>query len=489
MPSNDTLSDDDPLKELIRDAQLVADAAVRLGRLQSMALLSDLKALKAAIASGTDLLEPTVALQTSLNTAVKEISPITVRDLRSKDWSPFVAKSKGWPTFIFGLFAILLICVTAYATSFYNRVSFAHASLVEIQTARVSEQVMKLYDMLRYNQAVMIQAFKGGTSQDVMIDSFYKSYFDLRNTDERLKVMVQESFALTEQATVLTRVGETIVDAIPWLGNTGEQTRTQRAEIDKNLDQVRKWQEAYGRTSVQLLVEESQTGSNKSVEITHRIAPVVPPPGTSGKPIDQISQQPAAGIPPAGASGKPIDQICQQSALGIPLSGTGDKTGDQKPADPKAGAASVDTLIDALHFLFFNASTFICETGLNSVNPVQPIPTYWAILRLHETMNTFGLWYLPALYGMLGACVFHMRRFLDPSAPNPSWIRTAFRIFLGAFAGIVVVWFWSPAAQKGADQAIPMLSSFTVAFLVGFSIDIFFQALDRLVTKVSQAIG
>jgi len=33
------------------------------------------------------------------------------------------------------------------------------------------------------------------------------------------------------------------------------------------------------------------------------------------------------------------------------------------------------------------------------------------------------------------------------------------------------------------------LSAFTVAFLVGFSIDIFFQALDRLVTKISQAIG
>ena len=58
MPSPDTLADDDPLKELIGDAQLVADAAVRLGRLQSMALLSDLKALKAAVASGADLLEP-----------------------------------------------------------------------------------------------------------------------------------------------------------------------------------------------------------------------------------------------------------------------------------------------------------------------------------------------------------------------------------------------------------------------------------------------
>jgi hypothetical protein len=470
MPSPDTLADGDPLKELIGDAQLVADAAVRLGRLQSMALLTDLKVLKAAVASGADLLEPTVALQKSLNTAVKDISPITVRDLRSRDWSPFVAKSRSWPIIIFGLFAIVLICVTAYATSFYNRVSFAHASLVEIQTARVSEQVMKLYDMLRYNQAGMIQAFKGGTSRDVMVDSFYKSYFDLKNTDERLKVMVQESLALNGQATVLTRFGETIVDALPWFRNANTQMRQEQALRDKNYDQARKWQESYGEASLQPAVE----GQSQAV---------------SDKPVDQISQRTGPAVPPPGAGGQPIDQICQQQAAGVPVQGMSDKAADQRPVNPNAGADSVDTLIDAVHFLFFNASTFICETGFSSMNPVSPIPIYATILQLHDTMNTFGLWYLPALYGMLGACVYHMRRFLDPMAPNPSWTRTGFRIFLGAFAGIVVVWFWSPGAQKGTDQAMSTLSAFTVAFLVGFSIDIFFQALDRLVTKVSQAIG
>jgi hypothetical protein len=277
MPSPDTLADGDPLKELIGDAQLVANAAVRLGRLQSMALLTDLKVLKAAVASGADLLEPTVALQTSLNTAVKDISPITIRDLRSRDWSPFVAKSRSWPTIIFGLFAILLICVTAYATSFYNRASFAHASLVEIQTARVSEQVMKLYDMLRYNQAVIIEAVKGGTPRDVMIDSFYKSYFDLKNTDERLKVMVRESLTLNGQATALTRFGGTILDALPWFGASAE-SRQEQAKLDKGINQANEWQASYGEGSPQPAVEgQSQAGS--------------------GKPVDQISQRPAREFP------------------------------------------------------------------------------------------------------------------------------------------------------------------------------------------------
>jgi hypothetical protein len=33
------------------------------------------------------------------------------------------------------------------------------------------------------------------------------------------------------------------------------------------------------------------------------------------------------------------------------------------------------------------------------------------------------------------------------------------------------------------------LSSFAVAFLVGFSIEIFFQAMDRLVTNIGQAVS
>ena len=89
---------------------------------------------------------------------------------------------------------------------------------------------------------------------------------------------------------------------------------------------------------------------------------------------------------------------------------------------------------------------------------------YATILQLHETMNTFGLWD-PAGAVRDAGCVRLPHAALPRSqAPNPSWTRTGFRIFLGAFAGIVVVWFWSPGAQKGTDQAMSTLSAFTVAF-------------------------
>lgn len=62
-------------------------------------------------------------------------------------------------------------------------------------------------------------------------------------------------------------------------------------------------------------------------------------------------------------------------------------------------------------------------------------------------------------------------------------------LVLGGFAGIIVVWFWTPTSQKLTQPAFATLTSFGLAFLVGFSTDVFFQALDRLVTYLSQAVG
>jgi xanthine/uracil permease len=82
-----------------------------------------------------------------------------------------------------------------------------------------------------------------------------------------------------------------------------------------------------------------------------------------------------------------------------------------------------------------------------------------------------------------------MRRLLDPRVPNPSWLRFAYRIVLGGFAGIIVVWFWTPSSPKLAQPEFATLTSFGLAFLVGFSTDVFFQGLDRLVSYLSQAVG
>jgi hypothetical protein len=122
-------------------------------------------------------------------------------------------------------------------------------------------------------------------------------------------------------------------------------------------------------------------------------------------------------------------------------------------------------------------------------DPLAPNNYSFYIYRLQEGMNFMGSWMLPWLYGMLGAVIFHMRRLLDPCVPNPSWLRFAYRIVLGGFAGIIVVWFLTPSSQKLSQPAFATLTSFGLAFLVGFSTDVFFQALDRLVNYLSQTVS
>ena len=123
------------------------------------------------------------------------------------------------------------------------------------------------------------------------------------------------------------------------------------------------------------------------------------------------------------------------------------------------------------------------------IDPLNPNSYFSHVYRLRDGMNFLAVWVLPLLYGMLGAVIFHMRRLLDPAVPNPSWQRFAYRIVLGGFAGIIFVWFWTPSSPKPSQPAFATLTSFGLAFLVGFSTDIFFQALDRLVNYLSQAFG
>lgn len=109
------------------------------------------------------------------------------------------------------------------------------------------------------------------------------------------------------------------------------------------------------------------------------------------------------------------------------------------------------------------------------------------VRQISDKMELLNAWLLPALYGALGALMFHMRAFLDPMLPNPAGARVLLRVSLGAFAGISVAWFLTPAVKDGVGGL--GLGMLTIAFLLGFSIDVFFALLDRLVTLARNAIS
>lgn len=97
---------------------------------------------------------------------------------------------------------------------------------------------------------------------------------------------------------------------------------------------------------------------------------------------------------------------------------------------------------------------------------------------------------LPLLYGWLGACLYVLRK-LAQEIKNLSYTAEQdmlyrLRVYMGTLAGLIVVWFM-PVAQ--ADPNIKSLSVFAVALLVGYSIDLLFALLDRIINAFTAQEG
>jgi hypothetical protein len=108
--------------------------------------------------------------------------------------------------------------------------------------------------------------------------------------------------------------------------------------------------------------------------------------------------------------------------------------------------------------------------------------TYW--------IDLLGMWLLPGFYGALGAVMYFMRNFLDPLLPEPGVMKVVLRVCMGLFAGVSVAWVWAPSAMiQGIGITDVSLAAITMAFLVGFGIEVFFALLDRLVTMISGTIS
>lgn len=125
-----------------------------------------------------------------------------------------------------------------------------------------------------------------------------------------------------------------------------------------------------------------------------------------------------------------------------------------------------------------------CALGVSTTSNAGSFDGVTRYLR--ENMELLGTWLLPAMYGALGALMFHMRAFIDPLIPNPRPERVLLRVALGIFAGVSVAWFLTPTVADGINGV--GLGVLTVAFLLGFSIDVFFALLDRLVTLARNGI-
>jgi hypothetical protein len=129
-----------------------------------------------------------------------------------------------------------------------------------------------------------------------------------------------------------------------------------------------------------------------------------------------------------------------------------------------------------------------CRMNLNYYS--QSIPNLIDIQnKISGRLATYSYLALPALYGALGSLMYFMRRILDPFLPNPSLLRMIYRVALGALAGMVLAWFWDGTFNNNEAFQTIGFGLFTLAFVFGFAIDVFFALLDRFVSLSTAAVS
>jgi hypothetical protein len=94
---------------------------------------------------------------------------------------------------------------------------------------------------------------------------------------------------------------------------------------------------------------------------------------------------------------------------------------------------------------------------------------------------------LPLLYGWLGAMAYVLRTLGQQSRARlfSKENQTDFnlRVWLGVVAGLAIGWFFR--SDKGMGPAVGSISALALAFVAGYSVDLLFTAMDRVVGAFS----
>lgn len=104
--------------------------------------------------------------------------------------------------------------------------------------------------------------------------------------------------------------------------------------------------------------------------------------------------------------------------------------------------------------------------------------------RILEVLQQYVL---PLLYGWLGAMAYVLRTLGQQARARTYSVenRTDFsvRAWLGIVAGLAIGWFFR--SDKGQGSAVGSISALALAFVAGYSVDLLFTAMDRIVGAFS----
>ena len=469
----------DAVGELIGDAQLVARALVRLGKLSDATFLTALNEVKDKRTAAGGAVDPAavIKLQTSLSAAIAGLAPITLRDLR-KGWSP-VRESAGTraAVVIFATFCIFLLIFVAYATQLHEDASQAYRAYDDMQKNRFQEQAFRLAnDVFKELNSPDAKAQPGVLWTDVL----GKSVVDIVELDNRLQSVVARHSELEKKADIYGR----LVAGFTWLSKLWSPDKDGVSEANPS-----------GNATISGYLE-----AYKAAPEAQKVPPSGPFFGScvNGNPIDHNKPATTATATGAGraesAAGTPADvnkpaaiQAATGPSAAESVGGTPADVNEPAPSEAEAGASRRERMGVSLEEAVLTLNCLGEILGANGIQISRLSPSWIDQFKLKHNIDILGLWLLPALYGALGTALFFLRGFIEPSVPNPSWPQVFYRMALGGFVGTIVAWFWTPGSSDVTTPAIANLSSFTLAFIVGYSLDMFFRYLDSITLRFQQA--
>jgi hypothetical protein len=109
----------------------------------------------------------------------------------------------------------------------------------------------------------------------------------------------------------------------------------------------------------------------------------------------------------------------------------------------------------------------------------------YSIHVISTGLDLYSSWVLPMLYGALGAIVFLFRNQGNVRTPDLSAAECVLRVSLGAVAGVAIGWFSHTSSQQQADVVTGPLA---LAFVAGFSTDVFFSLIDKAIDGVRNTV-
>jgi hypothetical protein len=155
----------------------------------------------------------------------------------------------------------------------------------------------------------------------------------------------------------------------------------------------------------------------------------------------------------------------------------------------EGGGAALKSWIDYYNRMVVDLS----QLGITVTPPQDSLSINYQISQkiraCNDIISFYGGWVLPAFYGLLGAMVFHLRGVMNPLVPTPHLGSVAVRMSLAMMAGVSISWLLASPFAKPLGVHGPALGVFGLAFMFGFSIDIFFSALDRVVVSITRSIS